>query len=80
MKASDVLTEVLDYFARTGCNPGDWWAPTDDGSELCLEFNGNDGAKFWLDLSKDGTIQLLWKDGSTKTHCSLTFRAAGEGS
>lgn len=73
MTAANAMTAALEYFERTGRNPGDWWAFTDDQSEMCLEFNGNDGAKFWLDLNKDGTIQLMWRAPDTTKAESINF-------
>ncbi len=61
--ASAVLTEIIDYFAASNEGAGGEWAHPDDFSSYCLDFQGEDGTKFWLDLEKDGTIHLMWKRG-----------------
>lgn len=61
--ASAVLTEIIDYFATSEEGAGGEWAHPDDFSSYCLDFQGRDGTKFWLDLEKDGTIHLMWKRG-----------------
>lgn len=60
MKSTKLLNDALDHFAKNDCYPGDWWAFTDDGSELCLEYAEGD-ARFWIDLNRDGTVTLLWR-------------------
>lgn len=61
MDAAALLTEIVDHFAKTGENPGDWWAHCDDYTSYSLDHTSKDGTKFWIDLDKDGTITLLWK-------------------
>lgn len=81
MTAAKALGEVIDHFAKTGTHPGDWWAPTEDGSELCLEHEGH-GVKFWLDINRDGTIELLWKPSAGAPVQTFKFAAlpAADGS
>jgi hypothetical protein len=62
--AREVLSEIVDYFAASGEGAGGEWAHPDDLSSYCLDFHGQDGAKFWLDLHRDGIIHLMWKRGA----------------
>jgi hypothetical protein len=75
MTAEIVLGEVLDHFAKSGETPENWWAFSDDQTELCLDHTSKDGSKFWLDLCQDGTIIILWKEAGAETPKILKFTA-----
>lgn len=75
MNADKVMSEVLDHFCKSGEMPGDWWSFLDDEVELCLDHTSNDGSKLWIDLSRDGTIMLLWKSAGSEKPQVLQFVA-----
>lgn len=75
MNADKVMSEVLDHFCKSGETPGDWWAFSDDEVELCLEHTSSDGSTLWIDLSRDGTIMLLWKSAGSEKPQVLQFVA-----
>lgn len=72
--AAALIGEILDYFDRTGKDPGGWWAPPEDGSGLGLYYPGEDGSSFTLDLERDGTIRLFWWEKG-KPYRGMTFVA-----
>lgn len=72
-KAKKTLNEALDFFAADDTNPGNDWTFTDDGAELCLDYLSSDGARFWLDLKRNGTIDLLWRPPGSQEAQSFTF-------
>ena len=77
-RAKKTLNEVLDFFAAHNTNPGDWWGFTDDGSEFCLDYRSPNGARFWLDLTREGVISLLWRAPGSTEHQSFAFEAASK--
>lgn len=59
--ATKIINDALDYFAKSETDPGGFWAFPDDGSSLGLDFRAKDDTVFWLDIDRDGTIQLVWR-------------------
>lgn len=76
--ASEILTEIINHFAKTGETPGDWWAHDDAFESYCLDHIGKDETKLWIDLNKDGSIGLLWKPQGDGSPLCLTFTVNGE--
>ena len=75
LEAAAMLTEIIDHFANTEERPEDW-AHDDTGRSFCLDYRSKDGAKFWLDLDKDGTITVLWKPAGADAPVIMKFLAA----
>ena len=61
MTGSELLTEIVDYFATKQDGLGDMWAHPDDFSSYCMDYRSRDGTQLWIDLEKDGSIVVLWK-------------------
>ena len=59
--ATKVINEILDHFQNNGEKPSDNWDFDDEFSSMCLDHQSSDGAKFWIDIERDGTIHILWK-------------------
>jgi hypothetical protein len=59
--ARTLLSDILDYFIENDVHPGDEWSFSDDQTTFGLDFWGKDGTKFWLNLNRDGTIDIFWK-------------------
>jgi hypothetical protein len=75
-EAQLILGEILDHFLTNDLRPEDAWAFPDDGSSLCLDHQSPDGAKFWLDLKRDGTITVLWRPAGADKPRVLHFKCA----
>jgi len=60
----NLANELLDYFQQTQTYPGDDWAFDEDYTELGLDWQGKDGAKFWLTIDRNGVVNILWKNGA----------------
>ena len=58
-----VLAQVLDHFKAGGFYPENEWCFNDDDSTLGLDHRSPDGTKFWLDLNRDGSIEIYWRPG-----------------
>lgn len=69
------LNDVLDHFQHQKIGPGEDWAFDDDFQTYALDYRSNDGAKFWIDLARDGTVTLLWKAPGSSTPVVLKFEA-----
>ncbi len=62
-----VLAEVLDYFKAANLYPEDCWCFDDNDGSLGLDHRSADGTKFWLNLNRDGSIEIYWKPAGTET-------------
>lgn len=71
--AAIVLGKILDHFQQSDTRPGEDWAFDDEFSSLCLDYLSPHGAKFWLDIERDGTIRIIWSPGNGGEVNSLTF-------
>lgn len=74
MDAKRFINEILDYFEKSDRDPGGDWAFPDDFSSLGLDFQGRDGAVFWIDIDREGHVKLVWRNPAGE-HQSMTFVA-----
>ena len=75
-EAKIIMGEILDYFLDTDKTSDDAWCFSEDGSEFGLDHQSEDGTKFWLNLSRDGAITILWKPFNAEKPNILKYKIA----